>query len=470
MKNQIKFQLLQVILMVIGLQVYAQDTENDFPLVSDLVETFITQANLPGVSIAVSKDEQLIYAKGFGYADIDNKVLMTPTTQLRTASVAKVITTTALGRLISEGKIDIDIPIKSYIPYIQSTYEKLTLRQLTGHTSGMAHRPQGSKYKKKQYSSVRETVELMKAPLLFTPGTKYQYSTHAFNLVAAAIEGASGKSFESYLKEDIFTTLDMQQTIAENIKTLSDKDAQLYYLKKGKLHKEKLTNASYKLAGAGFRSTPTDLVKMMHGYTNDFISAKTKNALFRSHELLDGTKTQVGVTWRTSFDTFGHRVIEHAGSWRGTRTVLVHYPEDNLNIAIMINADCPILIEETAHIIAQLFRNTSQTSPSIYYQSTIIKVHFKINGEEKLLTGTIRMDGDHGRLNIQDSDPLVLTSIPIMYLGYGSHYAAVTSNGILYLQLDSQPDIGGRLFLYNSRNTTNPIENEPLASFYKSKE
>jgi CubicO group peptidase (beta-lactamase class C family) len=441
-----------------------QDNQEPY-LVQQLIETFIKKGNLPGVSIAVSKNEKIIYAKGFGYADIDLKKPMTPQSQLRTASVAKVITTTALGRLISEGRIDIDMPIKTYVPYIQKNYEHLTIRQLTGHTSGLAHRPKGKKYKKKQYTSVKETVNLMKAPLLFVPDTQYQYSTHAFNLVAAAIEGASGKSFETYLKEDVFTALDMQQTFAEDIRQLSTIDATLYYLKKEKLLKEKLTNASYKLAGAGFRSTPTDLLKMMHGYTNNFIALDTRKTLFDSHTLKDGTKTQVGITWRTSFDAFGNKVIEHAGSWRGTRTVIVHYPEDNLNIVIMINADCPVFIEETAHIIAQLFRDIPKKGPTVFCKKENIKVLVNMNGVEKQLEGNLRMEGSHGMLDIQNAHPIVLAGTPIIYLGYGTHYTAITANGLLYLQMGSTSVIQGRLFLYNTRNKTYPTTHTPFATF-----
>lgn len=465
MKNQIKYYFIIIILHFASIPLEAQEPTIEPPLVPQLIEAFLEKANLPGLSIAVSQNEQLIYSKGFGYSDIDQKTPMTSRTQLRTASVAKVITTTALARLISEGSIDVDLPIKTYVPYIDTAYENLTLRQLTGHTSGMGHRPKGNGYKKKQYSSIQETVQLMKAPLLFAPDTNYKYSTHAFNLVAAAIESASGKTFETYLKEYVFAPLEMQQTFAENIKQLSEQDGTLYYLKNGELRKEKLTNASYKLPGAGFRSTPTDLVKMMHGYTNGFITADTKEALFQSHKLLDGTKTRVGITWRSSFDAFGNKVIEHAGSWRGTRTVIVHYPEDNLNIAIMINADCPVLIEETAHILAQLFRDNTATTASIYHTLDTVKVLYNVNGEEKLLSGTIVMEGDHGRLSVEDSDPLVLTSTPIVYLGYGHHYAAITANGILYLELKNESKIRGRLFLYNTRNTANPIENKPIASF-----
>ncbi|WP_299680395.1 serine hydrolase domain-containing protein [uncultured Dokdonia sp.] len=459
MKSIIAFHIFLILLISSTTTLEAQQA---YPLLDTIVTSFLETANLPGISIAVSQDEQLIYAKGYGYADLENKIPMTPHMQLRTASVAKVITTTALGKLLSEGKIKLDVPIKTYVPYIDTQYEHLTLRQLTGHTSGMAHRPKGNAYKKKQYTSIKESTQLLKAPLLFEPDTQYQYSTHAFNLVAAAIEGASGQSFETYLRGHVFKPLGMQQTVPENIKQLSEKDVQLYYHKKGTLTKEKLTNASYKLAGAGFRSTPTDLIKMMHGYTNGFITAEARETMFRSHQLKDGTTTQVGITWRSSIDAFGHNVIEHAGSWRGTRTVVVHYPKDNLNIAIMINADSSILIEETAHILAYLIRNHNTSTDLSLDVHKKVSVTSRLNNEVTQHSAQFDFQNNQGMLTVDTIR--FISSAPIYYIG-NQHYVAITKAGILYLQMTDIENARGDLFIYHTMHKTAPLEQTPLISF-----
>jgi len=290
--------------------------------VETLAEAFLEQTKAPGLSIAVSKNGSVIYAEGFGYANVEESIPMDSTIKLRTASVAKVITATALGRLASEGKLDFDAPIGQYVPYINKDYAHLTTRQLAGHTAGLAHRPKGERYKKRQYDTIEETVGLMRAPLLFEPDTDYKYSTHAYNLLAAVIEGASGETYLDYMNEAIFKPLGMTNSGAEHIKKLTKKDAQIYYVKNDTLRLEKITNASYKIPGAGFRTTPSDLVKMMEGYTNGFISEIVVDDMFTSHELKNGTKTNVGIAWRSSFDPFDNRVMEHAGSWRGARTLL----------------------------------------------------------------------------------------------------------------------------------------------------
>jgi len=341
-------------------------------------------------------------------------------------------------------------------------YANLTVRQLAGHTSGMPHRPAGGKHKKQQFTEIKKSVELMDLPLLFQPDSEYKYSTHAFNVLAAVIEGSSGKSFIHYMNDEIFQPLKMNQTFSENIKSLSEKDAKIYYLKKGKRKKERLTNASYKLAGAGFRSTPTDLVKMMSAYTNGMISEETVRTMFESHQLKNGKKTNVGIAWRSSYDIYGNKVIEHAGHWRGARTVIVHFPKEHLNISIMINSNCQLLIEETAHLFAQLFReNNKSISPSKKLNKKV-EMTFRPNNKEEKYNGSIMVENGQGVLAF-DSDGF-LKSNPIYYLGREDDYAIITTFGLLYLDLSSEASLKGELYFYSSRNETNPRNNKSLAS------
>ncbi|MBW1297817.1 serine hydrolase domain-containing protein [Aquimarina litoralis] len=428
-----------------------------------LAEAFLAQTHTAGISIAISKDEKLIYADGFGYANIEENIKMEPDIRVRTASVAKVITATALGRLASEGKLDFDAPIKTYVPYINEAYAHLTTRQLAGHTAGLEHRPKGNRYKKKQYTSMKETVELMKAPLLFPRDSKYKYSTHAFNLLAAVIEGASGKTYLTYMQEEIFDPLDMSHTKAENINELSTKDAQLYRVKNNQLKKETLTNGSYKIPGASFRSTAIDLVKMINAYSTNFISEAVVAEMFKSHQLLDGTKTNVGIAWRTSIDPFGNKVIEHAGNWLGARTVVAYFPEENLSIALMVNTSCQVLIEETAHIFAQIVREHHKTNSLLSIKNQDIELTFNSNKGSEEFKGTLSFDQKNGLLETTNDN--FLKSNPIYYLGSKDHYTLATQYGLLYLSLLEKESLEGNLYTYFNRQSVNPKEEKPIATF-----
>lgn len=456
------FQLILLLFHCWNVQPQEALSEQTHAELETLAEAFLEKTKAPGLSIAVRKKGKTIYAKGFGQANQEANIPMDTSTRLRTASVAKVITATALGVLASEGKLDFDAPIKDYVPYIPAAFAQLTTRQLAGHSSGLAHRPKGEQYKKKQYNDIRETVLLMKAPPLFEANTDYKYSTHAYNLLGAVIEGASGKSYADYMNEFIFNPLRMLHTNPENIHELIEKDAQLYSISKGKVRKARRTNGSYKVPGAGFRSTPSDLVKMMDAYTNGMISDSVVAEMFESHQLSDGTKTFVGIGWRSSIDPFGNRVIEHAGSWHGARTVLVHYPEEDLNISLMLNADCPVLIEETAHLFAQVIRDKKQPVKNMALTNEKITFTLQTKEKQELHEGTITMNAETGLLHINKKG--FLSTSPILYLGSANDYAIATVHGLLYLELKNNTVLEGKIFSYYNRLDKNPREKTPLGT------
>ena len=167
--------------------------------------------------MAVSKNEELIFAKAFGHANVKKNIPAEVDTRFRAASVSKVITATAIGKLVSEGKLNLDAPIGKYIPDVNSRYAKLTTRQIANHTSGLKHRQNRRSFSRKEYTT-KQIVNLMDEPLLFESGTEYRYSSAGYNLLAAIIESVSGKSFSKYLDDEIFKPLGIKNTHAEIIK------------------------------------------------------------------------------------------------------------------------------------------------------------------------------------------------------------------------------------------------------------
>lgn len=436
---------------------HAQDTQG----IDLLAALFLKQTKLPGLSIAVAKEGKVIYAKGFGFSNLEDQLPVRPSTRIRTASVAKVLTVTALGRLATEGLVDFDAPIKKYIPYINENYARLTVRQLAGHTSGLKHRPSGKGYQNKDYNTIRETVEIINGPLLFEPGTDYRYSTAAFNLLAAVIEGASGISYAEYMKTRVFKPLKMGQTAPENINELTSEDAKIYSLKKDKLKRVKPNNGSYKVPGAAIRSTPSDLVKLTNAYSDQgFISKEVVKEMFASNSLLNGEKTNVGIAWRSSVDVFGNNVIEHAGSWRGARTVLVYYPEEEMSISLMINAECQVLIEETAHIFAQFFRDEKESTSKISLNEKVEVLHNSKEGK-KQYNGNLSINSGLGTLLVESDD--YLKSNEVIQLQNG--FALCTQYGLFFMEIDADKNPEGKVYAYFTMNEKSPKEEAPLLEF-----
>jgi CubicO group peptidase (beta-lactamase class C family) len=432
-----------------------------------MAEELRTTAHMPGLSVAVGRGDQVIFAEGFGYADVELKRPVTPSTQFRTASVGKVITATALGRLVQERRLNLDASVQDYVPRFPVKQWPITPRQLAGHIAGVPHYNDADKIEKRFYSSMDDALGVFAAESLkFEPGTRYSYSTHGYTLLFAVIEGASGKPFLQFVSEAVFKPLKMNATGPHLIANPSPAMATLYTIKDGTpLKIGQPEDPSYKWAGGGLISTPRDLVRLAAGYSNGFLKPETVAMMFTSQRLRDGSETGVGIAWRNSFDVYGNRVVEHAGSMEGTRTVVAMFPESRVAVAIMANSDWSSLIEETAHMMALPFITerspTRQPSGTATVTTTIIKV----NGTKETKTGTLVLHEGKGRLTVDAGTPAAVT-YPLIYLERGNTYALVRPDGIVHLTIDVDGhDVTGKAIGYGSPRLKSPANDPPFFTF-----
>ncbi len=252
----------------------------------------------------------------------------------------------------------------------------------------------------------------------------------------------------------------MERTAPDELSEVTKNEAKMYFFKKGKLVLDKkYFNGSYKLPGAGFKSTSVDLVKMMEGYMNGFISSSVAANLFSNTELPGGDKTNVGVGWRTGRDIVGSETVEHAGSWQGARTVIVHYPKEQLNISLMINAQCNIFIEETAHILAQLFLQEELNHKNL--KAVERKMIIEYTDENEQLSeayGNFLMSKEGLGELIVNGDIKLLKQNNLFYLGTDNLYALSSEFGLLFLTIDYDPSFEGKLYIYQARD----LKREPM--------
>lgn len=455
------------IVLIIGLSPlsYSQSSEKKArDLTRDMANQLLKKSNMPGISIAISKQGKIVFAEGFGYADTANKIPVTTTTQFRTASVAKIITATALGKLIQDGKLNIDLPVQEYVSDFPSKSFTVTSRQLAGHLSGLPHYSDADKIEDRVYPSVKDALGVFShADLISEPGTKYRYSTHGYTLLSAVIEGASGKNYLDYMKTEIFKTLKMNNTGPdERRQKPNTKAAKLYTVKNGLQEEIKSPEeVSYKWAGGGLVSTPTDLLKLANGYFNGFLRPDIVKLMTESQTLKSGKKTQVGIGWRMSQDIDGRKVIEHAGSMQGARSVICIYPDDQLIISIMVNAEWPSTIEETAHMMAWPFlvKNSPQSIPNGQFNISTTTVN--VRGEETITKGTLELVEGIGKISFEDGQ-----QVAIRYLNTKNVYALIRPDGIYYLNIDFDGQaLTGKAIGYGSQLSESPATNPPFFKF-----
>ena len=307
------------------------------------LDSVMAANNIPGLSVAVSINGQVVWSDGFGYANIETGTPVTPATKFRIGSVSKPLTAVAMGILIDEGRLDLDLPIQRYAPsFPEKAKGEITSRLVGGHLAGIRHYRGTENFSSRRYLAVTEALEIFKDDTLQTPpGEAYSYSSYGWNLLGAVVEGASGEEFLPYIYENVFEPLDMRNTVAEHMDSIIVGRG-AYYVRSGRGTSAPIINApyvdnSYKWASGGFVSTPEDLMKFAHGLMyGDILSEETRSTLWATQHTSDGEVTGYGIGFSDGM-AMEHRVVGHGGGSVGGNAWFRMFPDDGVAMAVTTN-------------------------------------------------------------------------------------------------------------------------------------
>ena len=294
----------------------------------------------PGLSVAVGINGRIVWAEGFGWADLEQRVPVRPWSRFRVGSVAKPMTAALLALIWQDGQVDLDAPVQHYVPSFPVKEHPITTRQLGGHLAGIRHYRGDEFLSASHYPTVLEGLVIFEQdPLLFAPETRYSYSSYGWNLISAVIEGASGKSFLAQMQERVFGALSMRHTAADQNRLIVLDRVRPYALNDdGHFENAPYVDNSYKWAGGGFVSTAEDLVRFGSAHLGPgFLRAETLKLLHISQQTTDGNETGYGIGWRVGQDEQGRPVVRHGGGSVGGRTALMLWPEQGLVVAMIVN-------------------------------------------------------------------------------------------------------------------------------------
>lgn len=321
-----------------------------------LILDSLKASRIPGVSVSVSVNGTTVWSEGFGFADLEQQVPVTPETRFRIGSVSKPLTAAALALLYEEGKVNLDTLIQASVPDFPPKQYPITLRQLAGHIAGIRHYRGSEMMLSRRYETVAEGLEIFRDDsLLFEPGSRFSYSSYAWNLISAAIEGASGRDFLSFMADRVFRPLGMSRTIADYSDSLISGRARWYTANQGgPIVNAPFVDNSYKWAGGGFLSTTDDLLKFANALLEDrLLKPATKEMMFTPQRLNNGDSTAYGIGWFIRTDSRGRRVVSHSGGSVGGTANLLLYPDHGLVVALLVNSDRRFI--HNAYAIAEIF-------------------------------------------------------------------------------------------------------------------
>ena len=355
-----RFSLVIILCLVLsGSIAQKKNYAKEINAAKDSVQRLMKANSIPGLSITVTVNGATVWAEGFGYADLEQKVRIDPgKTKFRIGSISKSLTAAGLGRLYEQGKIQLDSSIYYYLPDYPKLKYRPTLRQVAGHIAGIRHY-RGSEFMiSEHYLSVTDALKIFNSDsLLFKPGTKYQYSSYGFNLLSAVMEKASGKGFLNLMKESVFMPLQMNNTMPDLIDSLIDSRTRFYMISEKHLRNAPFVDNSYKWAGGGFISTSNDLSVFGNALLkNTFLKEETVSLLTTSQKLTDGKPTEYGIGFGSENDKAGRKYFGHSGGSVGGTSDMVIYPNEKVVVVILTNLSSARL-GDLSNRVARLFMN-----------------------------------------------------------------------------------------------------------------
>lgn len=322
-----------------------------------IIQKFMNENQMPGLSIAVGQNGEVVWRNGFGLANVEQQIPVTTDTRFRIGSVSKTVTSAAVGRLIDQHKLNLDATVQAYVPSFPEKRWPITTRQSMGHLAGIRHYRGQEMLSNTFYPKVLDGLDIFKDDtLLHEPGSKYHYSSYGWNLVSAVIEGASGLDFLSYMEDSVFVSLALETMMGEHRDSTLYPITSFYNIKNGNPILAPEVDNSYKWAGGGFVGTPTDMVKFIQNiYGTSFISESALAEIQRPLQLNDGKSTQYGLGWRHQKDFWRNKIIGHSGGSTGGRAMLINYPENDITVAILVNSGSGGNLNRLAQRIASRF-------------------------------------------------------------------------------------------------------------------
>jgi serine beta-lactamase-like protein LACTB, mitochondrial len=311
----------------------------------------------PGLALAVAIDGKIVYSEGFGYADLEERVPVWPTTKFRIGSISKPLTATALMQLVEAGKLDLDAPVQKYVPSFPDKGAPMTVRMVAGHLAGIRHYQGDEMIIQRHFENVLEGLKIFENdPLVAPPGTKFHYSSYGFNLLSAVIESASGEPFLSYMQAHVFTPMGLVHTTADQNRQIIEERSRFYELANGHQENAPYVDNSYKWAGGGFLSTAEDLVRFGSQLLQPgFLKANSLEQLFTSQKTKSGEQTHYGLGWGIGKSPSGLRVYEHSGGSIGGTSQLIVYPDTHLVVALVTNLTGGTWKREEVEAVAEAF-------------------------------------------------------------------------------------------------------------------
>lgn len=329
--------------------------------IDSILNTFSNTAK-PGFAISVVKDKQIVYLKSNGIGNLDYNVPITTASVFPVASLSKQFTAFCVALLNQRGQLSLDDDIRLYLPYVPDYKQKITIRNLLNHTSGLRDEWQNLEIAGYRLDDVITQEQILKMvakehELNSKPGERFSYCNTGYILLAEVVKKVSGLTLKAFSEKEIFQPLGMINTqFQDNYKEVVRNKVYSYEPLKDSLFQNSILNYSV-VGSTGLLTNAEDIAKWLVNFETGQVGGK---------KMVDSMYRAGGYSFGFFIDEFkGWKRIGHGGADAGYRSYLCHFPQKNLSIALFSNLSTFNARVNALKIADLLLEDNSKTSSPI---------------------------------------------------------------------------------------------------------
>jgi CubicO group peptidase (beta-lactamase class C family) len=306
--------------------------------IDSVVKAEMARQKIPGVAVAVIKGSEVMLARGFGEANVEHHVPVTPQTVFQSGSVGKQFTSTAVMLLVQDGKLALTDSITTFFPNAPASWKGITVRHLLTHTSGIPDYTTDAFDYRRDYTEDDIVQMASKLTPEFPPGSRWNYSNTGYALLGIIIHKVSGQFYGDVLRERVFKPLGMRSARVISEADIVPHRAAGYELVKGELKNQEWVSPTLNTTADGsLYLSLQDYIAWDRGLrAKKILSPESWATVFTPVTLTSGKRYPYGFAW--SIDTVAGKLrIHHGGAWQGFQTYISRYIGDDMTVVALSN-------------------------------------------------------------------------------------------------------------------------------------
>lgn len=316
----------------------ARAARDDLAKVDEFVRAEMARQKIPGVAVAIVRKGAVVKAQGYGLANVEHDVPVTPETIFQSGSVGKQFTAAATMLLVEDGRLALTDPLAKFFPGAPPAWKRTTVRHLLTHTSGLPDYTAGMVDYRRDYTEDELLSFAYGLKLEFAPGSRWNYSNTGYVVLGIVIHKVSGQFYGDVLRDRVFAPLGMKTARIISEEDIVAHRADGYRLVANELkHQAWVAPKLNTTADGSLYLSLNDMIAWDAGIRSQrVLKAESWKQVFTPVSLNSGKTYPYGFGWGVE-DFAGHRTQRHGGSWQGFKTHIARYPDDDLTIIVLAN-------------------------------------------------------------------------------------------------------------------------------------